>query len=61
MFDLADLHPLIVHAPQVLIPVAIVFQILHLLVPKAGLRIAAILLLAGGVGGAVLANEAQPT
>jgi uncharacterized membrane protein len=57
MFDLADLHPLIVHAPLVLIPVAIVFQLLHLLVPKAGLRIAAILLLAGGVGGAILATE----
>jgi uncharacterized membrane protein len=57
MFDLAALHPLIVHAPLVLIPVAIVFQLLHLLVPKAGLRIAAILLLAGGVGGAILATE----
>ena len=57
MLDLADLHPLIVHAPLVLIPVAIVFQLLHLLVPKAGLRIAAILLLAAGVGGAVLATE----
>ena len=57
MFDLADLHPLIVHAPLVLIPVAIVFQLLHLLVPRAGLRIAAILLLAGGVGGAILATE----
>jgi uncharacterized membrane protein len=41
----------------VLIPVAIVFQLLHLLVPKAGLRIAAVLLLAGGVGGAILATE----
>jgi uncharacterized membrane protein len=57
MFDLAALHPLIVHAPLVLIPVAIVFQLLHLLVPKAGLRIAAVLLLAGGVGGAILATE----
>ena len=57
MFDLAALHPLIVHAPLVLIPVAIAFQLLHLLVPKAGLRIAAILLLAGGVGGAILATE----
>jgi uncharacterized membrane protein len=57
MFDLAALHPLIVHAPLVLIPVAIVFQLLHVLVPKAGLRIAAILLLAGGVGGAILATE----
>jgi uncharacterized membrane protein len=57
MFDLADLHPLIVHAPLVLIPVAIVFQLLHMLMPKAGLRIAAILLLAAGVGGAILATE----
>jgi uncharacterized membrane protein len=57
MFDLAALHPLIVHAPLVLIPVAIVFQLLHLLVPKAGLRIAAILMLDGGVGGAILATE----
>ena len=57
MFDLAALHPVIVHAPLVLIPVAIVFHLLHLLVPKAGLRIAAILLLAGGVGGAILATE----
>ncbi len=56
MFDLAALHPLIVHAPLVLIPMAIVFQLLHLLIPKAGLRIAAILLLAGGVGGAILAT-----
>jgi uncharacterized membrane protein len=57
MFDLAALHPLIVHAPLVLIPVAILFELLHLLVPKAGLRIAAVLLLAGGVAGAVLATE----
>lgn len=57
MFDLAALHPLIVHAPLVLIPVAIAFELLHLLFPKAGLRIAAILLLAGGVGGAILATE----
>ena len=57
MFDLAAMHPLIVHAPLVLIPVAILFELLHLLVPKAGLRIAAVLLLAGGVAGAVLATE----
>lgn len=57
MFDLAALHPLIVHAPLVLIPVAILFELLHLLVPKAGLRIAAVLLLAGGVAGAVMATE----
>jgi uncharacterized membrane protein len=57
MFDPAALHPLIVHAPLVLIPVAILFELLHLLVPKAGLRIAAVLLLAGGVAGAILATE----
>jgi uncharacterized membrane protein len=57
MFDLAAMHPLIVHAPLVLIPVAILFQFLHLLAPKAGLRIAAVLLLAGGVAGAILATE----
>jgi uncharacterized membrane protein len=57
MIDLAALHPLIVHAPLALIPAAIAFQLLHLLVPKAGLRIAAMLLLAGGVGGAILATE----
>ncbi len=57
MFDIARLHPLIVHAPLVLIPVAILFELLHLFMPKAGLRIAAILLLAGGVAGAVLATE----
>jgi uncharacterized membrane protein len=57
MFDSASLHPLIVHAPLVLIPVAILFELLHLVVPKAGLRIAAVLLLAGGVAGAVLATE----
>jgi uncharacterized membrane protein len=57
MFDIARFHPLIVHAPLVLIPMAILFQLLHLVVPKAGLRIAAVLLLAGGVAGAVLATE----
>ena len=57
MFDLAAMHPLIVHAPLVLIPVAILFELLHLVVPKAGLRLAAVLLLAGGVAGAILATE----
>jgi uncharacterized membrane protein len=57
MFDIARLHPLIVHAPLVLIPVAILFELLHFVAPKAGLRIAAVLLLAGGVAGAVLATE----
>lgn len=57
MFDLAALHPLIVHAPLVLIPVAILFELLHLFVPRAGLRLAAVLLLAGGVAGAILATE----
>jgi uncharacterized membrane protein len=57
MFDIAALHPLIVHAPLVLIPVSIVFALLHSLVPKAGLRIAAVLLLAGGVAGAILATQ----
>src|SRR5690242_15281687 len=57
MFDSAYFHPLIVHAPLVLIPVAILFELLHSFAPKAGLRIAAVLLLAGGVAGAVLATE----
>jgi uncharacterized membrane protein len=57
MFDSAYFHPLIVHAPLVLIPVAILFELLHSFVPKAGLRIAAVLLLTGGVAGAVLATE----
>lgn len=57
MFDIASVHPLIVHAPLVLIPVAILFELLHIVAPRAGLRIAAILLLAGGVAGAVLATE----
>jgi uncharacterized membrane protein len=57
MFDIARFHPLIVHAPLALIPVAILFELLHLAIPRAGLRIAAVLLLAGGVAGAVLATE----
>lgn len=52
----ATLHPLIVHAPLVLLPIAIVFELLSLAFPKSGLRIAAILLLLGGVGGAILAT-----
>lgn len=57
MFDLASVHPLIVHAPLVLLPIAVLFAILSLVFPKAGLRLAAILLLAGGVAGAVMATE----
>ena len=57
MFDIARFHPLIVHAPLVLIPVAVLFELLHIFVPRAGLRIAAALLLAGGVAGTVLAIE----
>ena len=57
MFDQAALHPLIVHAPLVLLPAAVLFTLLSFFFPKAGLRLAAILLLAGGVATAVLATE----
>lgn len=53
----ASLHPLIVHAPLVLIPAAVVFTLLSLFWSKGGLRIAAALLLAAGVATAVLATE----
>ncbi len=55
--DLASLHPLIVHAPLVLLPCAVLFRVLHAFFPKAGLRVAAILLLIGGVGLGMLAKE----
>jgi uncharacterized membrane protein len=57
MFDLAAYHPLIVHAPLVLLPVAVLFSVLSLFFPRAGLRLTAILLLVGGVLGAILATE----
>jgi uncharacterized membrane protein len=55
--DLASLHPLLVHAPLVLLPCAVLFRLLHTLLPKSGLRVAAILLLIGGVGLGLLAKE----
>ena len=57
MPSIASLHPLIVHAPLVLIPAAVVFTLLSLLWAKGGLRLAAVLLLAAGVATAVLATE----
>lgn len=57
MFNLASIHPLIVHAPLVLLPVAVLFTLLSIFFPKTGLRLAAILLLAGGVATAIMATE----
>src|SRR4051794_5998635 len=57
MIDLAYFHPLIVHAPLVLLPVAIGFAIANLLVPRSGLRLAALLLLFLGTVGAFLATQ----
>lgn len=57
MFDLAYFHPIIVHAPLVLLPVAIVFSIANLFLPRAGLRLAALILLLFGAGGAFLATQ----
>jgi uncharacterized membrane protein len=57
MFDLAFYHPLVVHAPLVLLPIAIGFAIADLLVPRARLRLAAMLLLLLGAGGAFLATQ----
>lgn len=56
-------HPMLVHVPLVLIPVAVVFALVDLARPRHRLRIVALALLLGGVGGAVLAastgEEAQ--
>jgi len=57
MFDLATYHPIIVHAPLVLLPVAVVFGIADLIAPRAGLRLAALILLLFGAGGAFLATQ----
>lgn len=55
--NLAELHPIFVHIPLALLPAAVLFRVLHMFMPKAGLRIAAMLLLIGGVGFGVLAKE----
>ena len=55
--NLAYYHPLIIHAPLVLIPIAVVFAIGDRLFPRAGLRLAAVLLLLFGAGGAFLATQ----
>jgi uncharacterized membrane protein len=57
MFEQASWHPILVHAPLVLIPVSVVFALIDFVRPSAGLRLAAVLLLAGGVGGAMLATQ----
>ncbi len=55
--NLAYYHPLIIHAPLVLIPIAVVFSIGDRLFPRAGLRLAAALLLLLGAGGALPATQ----
>ena len=55
--DLAELHPIFVHVPLALLPAAVVLRIAHAVFPRAGLRIAAILLLLAGVGFGLLAKE----
>ncbi|WP_054536447.1 DUF2231 domain-containing protein [Herpetosiphon geysericola] len=57
MLDLAQYHPLLVHAPLILLPTAILLRVLHLIWPKAGFRITAIVLLVAGVGLGILAKE----
>jgi uncharacterized membrane protein len=57
MFEQASWHPLIVHAPLVLIPVSVLFALIDFIRPALGLRVAGVLLLVGGVGGAVLASQ----
>ncbi|HNP72120.1 MAG TPA: hypothetical protein PLO33_02285 [Kouleothrix sp.] len=54
-------HPQVVHAALVLLPAAVVFQILSLLFPRRGLRLAAVLLLVAGVVGATLATQTGET
>lgn len=61
MFGIPQVHPLIVHAPLILLPVAVLFSVLALLFPRHGFRVAAILLLLGGVIGAVIATETGET
>ena len=55
--DLAELHPIFVHLPLALLPAAVGLRIAHAVFPRAGLRIAAILLLLAGVGFGLLAKE----
>jgi uncharacterized membrane protein len=55
--DLAELHPILVHAPLVLLPAAVGLRLAHAVFPRAGLRLAAILLLLAGVGFGLLAKE----
>jgi uncharacterized membrane protein len=50
-------HPLVVHAPLALLPLATLFAILDIFVPPLRLRVAALILLALGVGGAFLAVQ----
>lgn len=58
MFDANPLHPLIVHAPLVLLPAAVVFKVADLVFPRAGLRWSALLLL---LAGAVMIIAAKQT
>ena len=55
--DLAEFHPIFVHLPLALLPAAVALRLAHAVFPRAGLRVAAILLLLAGVGFGLLAKE----